>query len=85
MWGVLLTAASSALFAAFLTWVLWLRRHDNPPERGTVTDIRDLRHEALHLAVDLFSHRSQDNHDEGHEVVRAAGVFTRWLTAPLSP
>ena len=45
--------------------------------------IRDLRHDALVLAVELFSHRTQDGYDnEGREVVRAAGEFTEWLTAP---
>ena len=45
--------------------------------------IRDLRHDALVLAVELFSHRSQDAYDdEGRAVVQAAGEFTRWLTAP---
>jgi len=46
-------------------------------------DIRDLRHDALVLAVELFSHRTQDAYDnEGRAVVEAAGAFTEWLTAP---
>ena len=44
-------------------------------------DIRDLREEALHLAVELFSRRPQDDYDEGRAVVRTAGEFTQWLTA----
>ena len=45
-------------------------------------DIRNLREEALRLAVELFANRPQDDHDEGWAVVKAAGVFTKWLTAP---
>ena len=45
-------------------------------------DIRDLRHDALVLAVELFSRAPQENYDEGRAVTQAAGEFTLWLTAP---
>ena len=47
-----------------------------------MTDIRELRHQALVLAVELFTNRPQDSYDEGRAVVRAAGEFVRWLTDP---
>ncbi len=41
---------------------------------------RDLREEALRLAVDMYARRQQDSTDEGRAILRTAGEFTRWLT-----